>query len=68
MAGRLSEEPCVNVLLLEAGSKPPLISEVPRLSSSLLGTDADWKFQIVPQSHAATGLRNRVRLNDIHCL
>lgn len=60
VASRISEEPCVKVLLLEAGPKPPLISEVPGLSTSLLGTDVDWKFQTIPQKHSATGLKNKV--------
>ena len=62
MAGRLSEKPCVKVLVLEAGSKPPLISEVPRLSFALLGTDVDWKFKTVPQKRVATGMRSKVRV------
>ncbi|XP_055933901.1 L-sorbose 1-dehydrogenase-like [Argiope bruennichi] len=54
VASRLSEEPCVNVLLLEAGGKkPPLINDIPALGRFFWLTDIDWQFKTVPQKHSA---------------
>ncbi|GBM47385.1 Glucose dehydrogenase [FAD, quinone], partial [Araneus ventricosus] len=54
VASRLSEEPCVTVLLLEAGGKkPPMINDVPGLGRFFWNTDIDWQFKTVPQKHAA---------------
>ena len=49
-AARLSENPDVQVLLLEAGGAevPPNV-HVPALWYTLLGSDVDWKYQSVPQ-------------------
>jgi choline dehydrogenase len=54
VATRLSEDPDVSVLLLEAGGderRPDV--EVPERWSELLGTDADWAYETVVQD--ATG-------------
>ncbi|XP_035224978.1 LOW QUALITY PROTEIN: uncharacterized protein LOC118197557 [Stegodyphus dumicola] len=59
IANRLSELPCVSVLLLEAGSHPPVISEVPGFSRSFWFTDIDWQYRTVPQKHTGNGLINR---------
>jgi choline dehydrogenase len=51
VATRLSEDPDVRVLLLEAGSderRPDV--EVPERWSELLGTDADWAYETVVQN------------------
>lgn len=60
VASRLTEVPCVNVLLLEAGKSPPLLTDVPVLSRNFWGTDLDWTYKTVPQKHTARGLVNRV--------
>lgn len=54
VAARLSEDPGISVLLLEAGGdeRHP-DSEAPSRWASLLGTEADWGFETVPQP--ATG-------------
>ncbi|XP_035229758.1 glucose dehydrogenase [FAD, quinone]-like [Stegodyphus dumicola] len=49
LASRLSEVPCVTVLLLEAGKPPPYLTEVPSLSRSFWFTDIDWAYRTVPQ-------------------
>ena len=59
IASRLSEKPCVTVLLLEAGPEPPPLTEVPGLSRYFRGTDLDWAFKTVPQKYAASGFENR---------
>ncbi|KAJ4256908.1 hypothetical protein NW762_009004 [Fusarium torreyae] len=51
IANRLSENPDVQVLVLEAGqdlSNDPRVT-VPAFWTTLIGTDADWQFQSVPQ-------------------
>jgi choline dehydrogenase-like flavoprotein len=51
IANRLTEDPSIQVLVLEAGED---VSEDPRVKNlvqfgSLFGTDADWKFESQPQ-------------------
>lgn len=51
VANRLSENPDVHVLVLEAGqdlSADPRVN-VPALFTTLMGSDAAWQFQSVPQ-------------------
>ncbi|CAL1262823.1 unnamed protein product, partial [Larinioides sclopetarius] len=60
LAGRLSEESCVSVLLLEAGTgKPPLLSDVPSLARSFMFSNIAWQFKTVPQTHTGSALINR---------
>lgn len=61
LASRLSEVECVNVLLLEAGGEPPLISEIPALARFLVSSEADWKYKTVPQKYTGDQLDNRVK-------
>lgn len=58
VANRVSEDPDVQVLVLEAGkdlSADPRVN-TPALFTALMGSDADWQHQSVPQS----GLGGRV--------
>ncbi|ROW02261.1 hypothetical protein VSDG_02398 [Cytospora chrysosperma] len=58
VANRVSEDPDVQVLVLEAGkdlSADPRVN-TPALFTALMGSDADWQYQSVPQS----GLGGRV--------
>lgn len=53
VANRLSENPDVHVLVLEAGqdlSMDPRVN-VPALFTTLMGSDAAWQFQSVPQKY-----------------
>ncbi|KAG8184964.1 hypothetical protein JTE90_020011 [Oedothorax gibbosus] len=59
LASRLSEVPCVSVLLLEAGKSPPLLTDVPVLVPFFYGTDLDWSYKSVPQENTARGLVNQ---------
>ncbi|KAG8201707.1 hypothetical protein JTE90_012771, partial [Oedothorax gibbosus] len=51
LASRLTEVPCVKVLLLEAGKSPPLLNEVPALATDFWSTDLDWRYQTVSQKN-----------------
>ncbi|CAL1288547.1 unnamed protein product [Larinioides sclopetarius] len=60
LANRLSEELCVSVLLLEAGTaNPPLLNDIPSLGRNFWFTNLDWQFKTVPQKHTGAGLINR---------
>lgn len=51
VANRLSEDPAVQVLVLEAGddlTADPRVN-VPAFWTSLIGSDATWQYQTVPQ-------------------
>ncbi|KAF8781705.1 glucose dehydrogenase [FAD, quinone]-like [Argiope bruennichi] len=53
VAGRLSEVPSVSVLVVEAGSTPPVLFNIPGICRSFSGSELDWKYRTVPQKHAA---------------
>lgn len=51
LAARLSEDPSVQVLVIEAGedlTADPRVT-IPALAATLLGTSADWYLQSTPQ-------------------
>jgi choline dehydrogenase-like flavoprotein len=58
LAARLSENPDVHVLVLEAGQDQSTDSRVttPALWPMLLGTDADWAYRTVPQVSACIAM------------
>lgn len=62
MAARLSEDPSVSVLLLEAGGEEDdyWFSHIPGLATGLQLTDFDWKYLTEPQKHCCGALKNRV--------
>ena len=51
MANRLTEDPLVQVLVLEAGESQieDQFIQIPALYPALIGTAADWKFETQPQ-------------------
>ncbi|XP_071036620.1 glucose dehydrogenase [FAD, quinone]-like [Parasteatoda tepidariorum] len=59
LAGRLSELPCINVLLLEAGHGAPLLSDIPVYGFSFWYSDIDWAYRTVPQKYTARLIENR---------
>ena len=56
VASRLSEVSEWNVLLIEAGDNPPLMSEIPAMLLSLHKSDMDWQFRTEPQKGSCQGL------------
>ncbi|RWS06989.1 putative alcohol dehydrogenase-like protein, partial [Leptotrombidium deliense] len=61
VATRLSENPSFKVVLIEAGSDPPLISKVPMLSFLLMNSKYDWNYTTIPQSDAADRVFGMIR-------
>jgi choline dehydrogenase len=54
LANRLTEDPSVRVLVLEAGPEDSADAiRVPVLFSSLFGSDVDWDYRLEPQAHYA---------------
>ena len=54
LANRLSADPSVRVLLLEAGPPDTLDTiRVPALWSGLFGSEVDWDYRFEPQPHYA---------------
>jgi choline dehydrogenase len=52
LANRLSEDPAVQVLLLEAGPEDTQDAiRVPAIFSSLFGSEVDWNYQLEQQTH-----------------
>ncbi|KFM71958.1 Glucose dehydrogenase [acceptor], partial [Stegodyphus mimosarum] len=45
LASRLSEIPCVSVLLLEAGKAPPYLTEVPGIAVGFWTSDVAWNYR-----------------------
>ncbi|KAF9904852.1 hypothetical protein EC991_002280 [Linnemannia zychae] len=53
VASRLAEDPAVNVLVLEAGGSDDIFaSRTPAAYSNIFGSDVDWNYETVPQTHA----------------
>ncbi len=60
MASRLSEDPTMRVLLLEAGGSENIFSDIPLAAATLQMTPIDWAYQTEPQEASCFGLINRV--------
>ncbi|XP_071036164.1 alcohol dehydrogenase [acceptor] [Parasteatoda tepidariorum] len=59
LANRLSTNPCVSVLLLEAGSTPPILTEIPAVERFFVHTSIDWDFESVAQNRSGSNLNGR---------
>ncbi|XP_027204472.2 glucose dehydrogenase [FAD, quinone]-like [Dermatophagoides pteronyssinus] len=59
VASRLSEDPKIKVLLLEAGGSEILVSDIPQTPVMMQGTPLDWQYETVPQENACYGLEGR---------
>ncbi|KAL5010861.1 hypothetical protein ScPMuIL_013166 [Solemya velum] len=57
LASRLTEDPDISVLLIEAGGTPEDIEEIiiPALVTETLHTDYDWEYYTVKQKYASKG-------------
>ncbi|XP_054157432.1 glucose dehydrogenase [FAD, quinone]-like [Oppia nitens] len=59
LANRLSEDPNVKVLLLEAGSSENMVTDFPIAVLNLQNTPIDWGYRTEPQEASCFGLKNR---------
>jgi choline dehydrogenase-like flavoprotein len=59
IASRLSEDPTVDVLLVESGSDGTYVSDVPGLLGLLPGTTVDWAYRTNPDGKSCLGMRNQ---------
>ncbi|RVE50270.1 hypothetical protein evm_005105 [Chilo suppressalis] len=59
LASRLSEEPSVTVLLLEAGKPEMLITDVPAIAPFFQRTEYSWPYFMEPQPGVCLGMRNQ---------
>lgn len=57
IASRLSEEGKWRILLIEAGSDPPMEANIPGLFPAAIGTKYDWKYHTERSQKACRGLR-----------
>ncbi|XP_067126609.1 glucose dehydrogenase [FAD, quinone]-like [Centruroides vittatus] len=59
LTNRLSHHPSINVLLLEAGERPPLIPNINLLHLDLIFMKHNWRFSTVPSSTIAHARKGR---------
>ncbi|CAG2100017.1 unnamed protein product, partial [Medioppia subpectinata] len=59
IASRLTENPGVTVLLLEAGGPQNTVSDMPGLTPALVGTEVDWQYTTVPQTRIGQAYTGR---------
>ncbi|XP_074593795.1 glucose dehydrogenase [FAD, quinone]-like [Brevipalpus obovatus] len=59
VANRLSADPSVKILLLEAGGSESLFSDIPIAAATLQQGPLDWGYQTEPQETSCFGLINR---------
>ena len=59
MAARLSEDPSVSVLLLEAGVTENVVTDVPMAAIILQKSPLDWGYETEPQDKACFGMEGR---------
>lgn len=59
IANRLSEDSTNHVLLLEAGTHPELITELPGLIGALQLTHYDWQYKTVPQKDSCLAFKDQ---------
>lgn len=59
VVNRLTENRNWSVLLIEAGKEEILLTDVPLLSSYVLGTDYNWGYKAEPQDEACLSMNDR---------
>lgn len=62
MASRLSEDPNVTVLLVEAGGYFNWLSSIPLAAPALQKTHVDWGYKTETQAFSSKGLWDHVRI------
>jgi len=62
LANRLSEDPDIRVLVLEAGGEESAFPnvDIPLLSTFLRYKEYDWNYYTEPQAQAFLGFKNKV--------
>lgn len=68
VASRLSEDGNITVLLLEAGPRPPVLTDVPGFTGYFGDSNIEWDFKSVPQINAAGGHKDKVRCDECHSI
>ncbi|KAI1279519.1 Glucose dehydrogenase -like protein [Halotydeus destructor] len=63
MANRLSENPSVQVLLLESGGYESPVTDIPSFPAFFHGSAIDWGIKSVPQAHCCSAFDGRSPLN-----
>ncbi|XP_020290538.1 glucose dehydrogenase [FAD, quinone]-like [Pseudomyrmex gracilis] len=58
VAARLSENPAIKVLLIEAGSNENYLMDVPALAPYLQLSDVNWKYYTKPSDKYCLGMKN----------
>lgn len=59
VAHRLAQTGRFHVLLLEAGGPQSAVSDMPGLTTSLVGTEMDWQYRTVPQKNIGQAFQGR---------
>ncbi len=59
LANRLSEDPAIKVLLLEAGGSENIFSDIPIAAATLQLTPVDWGYKTEPQELSCFGLKGQ---------
>lgn len=65
LASRLTENPDINVLLVEAGGNPDglWVVNTPGAIPNLLHSDLDWDYRTVQQTHSSKGIDGQVKVD-----
>lgn len=59
LANRLTENPAINVLLLEAGSRPTTLHSIPALASYAVVPETSWGYQMSPHPGSCLGYKGQ---------
>lgn len=62
VARRLSNDPSIKVLVLEAGKYGTSLLDIPSLALLVQNSPFDWQYKTVPQENACLGLYDNVSI------
>lgn len=68
LANRLSVNPNISLLLIEAGGQFGALSTIPLLALALQRTPSDWAFVSTSQKHSSRGLYDNVSITLMQSL